>query len=87
MRTESELEAMAGHPAGKALNKLSIDDVVELPVAEDTAHGAFFHALDDLENDKLLYGAGSVEAAMARARVQRSRERVIEEWRRSKEAA
>lgn len=86
MRTEAELEAMAGHPAGKDLDKPSAD-VIELQVAEDSAQGAFFRALDDLENDKLLYGAGSVEAAMARARVQRSRERVIEEWRRSKEAA
>jgi len=86
MRTEAELEAMGGHPAGKALNKPSTD-VVELPVSEDTTHGAFLRALDDLESDKLLYGAGSVEATMARARVQRSRERVIEEWRRSKTAA
>ena len=86
MRTEAELEAMAGHPAGKAQEKPS-SDVVEIAPSEDTAHGAFFHALEDLESDKLLYGAGSIEAAMARARVQKSRERVIEEWRRSKEAA
>ncbi len=86
MRTESELEAMAGHPAGKDLKKPSTD-VVELPVAEDTVYGAFLNALDDLESDKLLYGAGSVEASMSRARVQRSRERAIEEWRRTQAAA
>jgi len=86
MRTEAELEAMAGHPAGKAHEKPS-SDVVEITTSENTAEGAFLNALEDLESDKLLYGAGSVEAAMARARVQRSRERVIEEWRRSKEAA
>jgi hypothetical protein len=86
MRTEAELEAMAGHPAGKVQEKAS-SDVVEISASEDTAQGAFFHALEDLESDKLLYGAGSIEAAMARARVQKSRERVIEEWRRSKEAA
>lgn len=86
MRTQAELEAMSEHPAGKALDKTSIA-LVEMAPTEKTPHGAFLNALDDLENDKLLYGAGSVEVTMARARVQRSRERVIEEWRRSKEAA
>ena len=82
MRTADELKAMQDHPASQADGYDA-----SAPGAPSTSpYRSFFDALEELADNKTLYGKGSVEADIARRRVADARERAIAQWR-SREAA
>ena len=86
MRTQEEMESITQHPSYASVSE---DVSTDGPSAdeEDTAHRSFFVALEELEQDILVYGTASIEARVARDRVKRMRDAVAEAWRKEKDAA
>jgi hypothetical protein len=77
MRTADEMEAMKSHPVSET------DDRATAPPADEPSspYRSFFDALEELEDNKTLYGKASFEAEIARRRVATAREAAIAEWR------
>ena len=87
MRTSEETEAMNDHPAGSA-NVREITPPVAATVDTGATHyRRFFDALEALNDDAALYGSGSVEVRVARARLEQARNAVIAAWRRERNAS
>lgn len=80
MRTADELQSMQAHPTSQA------DGQVAITAEETSPYRSFFDALEEFEDNKTLYGQGSVEADIARRRVADARERAVAAWR-SRDAA
>ena len=85
MRKADELKVMEAQVsqadgAAVATVQTAVDETVV------SAYTSFFEALEELEDNKTLYGKASVEADIARRRVAEARDRAIAEWR-SREAA
>ena len=76
MRTAEELDSMQAHPASRTDGRTDAGD-------QDAAspYRSFFEALEELEDNKALYGKTSLEADIARRRVADARERAVAEWR------
>jgi hypothetical protein len=78
MRTADELTSMQSRPTSQAdghAPKHAADDAPSSP------YKSFFDALEELEDNKTLYGKGSFEADIARRRVAQARDAAIAEWR------
>jgi hypothetical protein len=78
MRTADELTSMESNPTSQAdghAPKRAADDAPSSP------YKSFFDALEELEDNKTLYGKASFEADIARRRVAQARDAAIAEWR------
>jgi hypothetical protein len=81
MRSAEELKSTQSHPTSQADGYAeAIDEQSSSP------YKAFFDALEELEDNKALYGKASLEAEIARGRLDRMRLLAVEAWR-SREAA
>jgi hypothetical protein len=78
MRTAEELESMQSHPTSQADNYVGEDATDD---ESSSPYKSFFAALEELEDNKTLYGKASFEADLARRRVAHARELAISEWR------
>jgi hypothetical protein len=80
MRTQEELEAMMSHPSAQP-----VDDASGGTDHQEDDHRSpykrFFDALEELDDNCTLYGPGSLEARISRARVERYRALAAETWR------
>ncbi len=82
MRSADELESTKSHPTSQADGYA----VTEEPEQPSSPYKAFFDALEELEDNKALYGKASLEAEIARGRLDRLRVLAVVAWR-SREAA
>jgi hypothetical protein len=83
MRTAEELGSMKSHPTSQADGHADEQGSQGEPTSP---YRSFFDALEELEDNKTLYGKASFEADIARRRVAVAREVAIAEWR-SRQAA
>jgi hypothetical protein len=79
MRTADEMQAMQSHPSSEADGHAPEQHVAN--DAPSSPYKTFFEALEELEDNKTLYGKTSFEAEIARRRVAQARELAIAEWR------
>ena len=84
MRSADEMQSMQSHPTSQADGYAEADQRVEREPS--SPYKAFFDALEELEDNKTLYGKASLEVELARGRLDRQRVLAIEAWR-SREAA
>ena len=84
MRSADELQSMESHPTSQADGYVEPDEGSEEELS--SPYKAFFDALEELEDNKALYGKASLEAGIARGRLDRMRVLAVEAWR-SREAA
>ena len=83
MRSVEELESMKSHPTSQADGHADVEESTD---EQSSPYKAFFNALEELEDNKALYGKASLEAEIARGRLDRMRLLAVEAWR-SREAA
>ena len=86
MRTADEMEAMQSHPSSQSDDSRATSHVEVTSEEPSSAYKSFFAALEELEDNKTLYGKASFEAEIARRRVATARDAAIAEWR-SRQAA
>ena len=85
MRSTEELESMKSHPTSQADGYADVEEQ-EPDEQLSSPYKAFFDALEELEDNKALYGKASLEARIARGRLDQLRVLAVEAWR-SREAA
>ena len=84
MRSTDELKSMQSHPTSQTDGYAEADEATD--EQSSSPFKAFFDALEELEDNKALYGTASLEARIARGRLDQLRVLAVEAWR-SREAA
>lgn len=77
MRTADELQSMTTHPTSETVASRTRAPSDQEP----SPYKRFFEALEELEDNKALYGKASFEADIARRRLATAREAAIAKWR------
>jgi hypothetical protein len=78
------MQSTTSYPTSQADGYVPADGGAE--EQPSSPYKAFFDALEELEDNKALYGKASLEAEIARGRLDRMRVVAVEAWR-SREAA
>jgi hypothetical protein len=80
--TEKQVAATSHGSPEPASAELAFGDVTD----ERSAYAQFFDAIEQLEDDRVLFGTASLEAQISRVRVDRMRELAAAEWERRRAA-